>query len=308
MITTFNRIIVAPVVAAIGLWFITTPSPFSWGDPAGLSPRPVSTASRGNTSASLGLELTDDVALESLDLFDAGKFQEALDSLDNVINEKTAKDQERIRELKLMAGILIARSGADKCVAKAKQRFSAAKASADKRGTSFKAAVAFDAVDWAVKDGVKGQPPDLKSQDRWLRAIDGARQDYEKELSKKQPMLTAKIHDHSFGAVRPYVEATSKTMDLVNVIKHQPEKNKEVAKQYTSWLREAKTEIGLEIAEIRSKIADLESEIDAAGGSSAAMTAKRRQIREKISTREKDIREGQKAQQFLETEASKYAK
>ncbi len=257
-------------------------------------------------SSSLGLEITDDAAAQALELFEIDKFDEAIKTLDDITLDRVNKDQERNRELKLMAGILTARSGTKNCLVKANQRFSAAKSGTDKRGTALKAAVAQTAAVQSPKDGTDGVPK-LKSKEQWLAAIDLAREFYNKQLEKEQTKFGPKISGCKFNETETVAKTCGEKMEHINIIRHQPEKNREIAKKYTTTLRETRRSIDLKVRELRGEIRSLEIEIAGIQGSNAAMESKRRQLNKKITSKEKEIIEADKASAFLATEITKFS-
>lgn len=161
----------------------------------------------------------------------------------------------------------------------------------DSRSTSAKAEAADSAVKWAVKNGVKGDRPALKKQDDWLRALDGAREDYVKELNVRHDKLSSAVRERQFRGIEAVVKGSKDILDRVLVIKYLPEKSNDIRIAFVDRLKLTITAVHSESRIIESEIRQLEKERDAL----PATSGKIRQIGEKIKLKNKQVQEGVQA-------------
>jgi hypothetical protein len=241
----------------------------------------------------LGLSLTDPLVTDAMNLFNLGKVDDAIDLIDRTIKERVQGDPERNRELKLLAGILAARS--DRKIPDVNTRLRAATGVNDSRSTTTKAEVAIDAVKWAVKNGKKGDRPDLKKAEDWLRALDGAREDYVKDLNTKYELLARAVHERQFAGLEPLVKADKQVLDRVMVIQYLPEKNNDARSGFLDKLRQIESEVHAEKEAVHAEIRDLRRD----QGKLPQDSPKRRQIDDKIEMRQKQLSEADKATDML---------
>lgn len=262
------------------------------------APAQVADASVLQTSASeavdsLGMDLADPAVLDAMNLFKLDKVDDAISSLDRIVKERIQGDPERNRELRLLAGILAAR-GTHK-LPDVYSRLRAAEGVNDAHATTAKAEAARDAVKWAVKNGVKGDRPDLKKDEDWLRALDGVREDYAKELRLRYAKLDSAVRERTFRGIEPLVTADRAILARVMVIRHLPEKGADIRAGYVDKLKQTIESTKSAMRTINREIEDLRDE----KRKLPEQSGKRRQINDKIELKQKQISEAEGAIEVL---------
>ena len=169
-----------------------------------------------DTTAAVGLTFKDADIARAVQDFEAGKVQEPIDFLMNLVKDKAAKDQERTKELRTAAAMLMMRT----MEVKQKQHALAIVTNIrpDDSNVARRAQVIRLVGDAKVKDGTKGID-DLKPRDNWFEHLRQIKRYFENEIEKEQKSLERCVSGERWGGVRDALKTSNDCIERMEVIR-----------------------------------------------------------------------------------------